>query len=313
MTLNMISIAAASVALSASVAMAADLGPLVTPIELSTALEETEGAPVLLDIRGDAYSTGHIEGAVSAPYSLFRGPADNPGQIVPVETLEDTYENLGLTLDQPVVIVTDGKTDSDFGAAARVYWTLKSSGFEQLSILNGGELAWVNAGLPVSTDAVEPVPTELSITWDNSWTAETDDVQNVVSGTADALLLDARPAAFFEGKQAHAAAARPGTLPGAKDYPYTNFFRPDASAISAVSYTPEMKETLGLSDGQDVISFCNTGHWAATNWFALSELAQLDQVKLYPGSMVEYSNMGGEMANAPGLIENLFNQFRGGN
>ena len=28
------------------------------------------------------------------------------------------------------------------------------------------------------------------------------------------------------------------------------------------------------------ISYCNTGHWAATNWFVLSEVAQVDSVKL---------------------------------
>ncbi len=321
MNRKMISLAALTTVLSATVTMAtvtmaadpgpADPGPLVTANSLNMALQAEQGAPTVLDIRGDAYANGHIEGAVSAPYGLFRGPGDNPGQMVPVQTLEATYEKLGLEPGQPVVIVAQGKTDSDFGAAARVYWTLKSSGFDRLSILNGGEQAWVNAGLPISKQAVTPTPTRLSITWDNTWTAKTPDVQKVVDGKQKALLIDARPAAFFEGRKVHPAAARPGTLPGARDYPYTRFFQPGATAISKVTDVKALRASLGLADGQQAISFCNTGHWAATNWFALNELAGLGDVKLYPGSVVEYSKTGGKMENTPGLIDNLLNQFRG--
>ncbi|WP_226623424.1 sulfurtransferase [Alloyangia pacifica] len=312
MTYKAIALSAAISGLTATGALAADLGPLVTPAELDTALA-AESAPVVLDIRGDGYEDGHIAGAVSAPYGLFRGPKDNPGATVPVDQLETTYEELGLAPDAPVVIVSQGDTDTDFGAAARVYWTLKSSGFTELSILNGGAQAWVNTGLPLSKDAVTPEPTELDITWNDAWTAETPEVADVVDGGHEALLLDARPAAFYEGKKAHGAAAKPGTLPGAENYAYTQFFQSGATAIGQIADVQELKASLGIADGEEVVSFCNTGHWAATNWFALSEMAGIESVKLYPGSMVEYSQTGRDMQNAPGLFKNLLNQVTGGN
>ena len=37
------------------------------------------------------------------------------------------------------------------------------------------------------------------------------------------------------------------------------------------------------------MSYCNTGHWAATNWFVLSELLGRPDVRLYDGSMVEWT------------------------
>ncbi|MCA0997083.1 sulfurtransferase [Alloyangia pacifica] len=307
-----IALSAAITGLCASTALAATLGPLVSASELETALADTD-APTVLDIRGDAYADGHIEGAVAAPYGLFRGPSENPGATVPVDQLEATYEELGLEPDAPIVIVAQGATDTEFGAAARVYWTLKSSGFTELSILNGGAQAWVNAGLPVSKEAVTPEPTELDISWNDAWTAETPEVADVVAGEQQALLLDARPEAFYEGKKAHGAAEKPGTLPGAENYPYTRFFQSGATAIGQISDVQELKASLGVSDGQEIVSFCNTGHWAATNWFALSEMAGLENVKLYPGSMVEYSKTGGEMQNSPGLFRNLLNQVTGGN
>ena len=45
----------------------------------------------------------------------------------------------------------------------------------------------------------------------------------------------------------------------------------------------------------------------------MSELAGIQDVKLYPGSMVEYSQTDGKMANQPGLIANFLNQITGGN
>jgi thiosulfate/3-mercaptopyruvate sulfurtransferase len=55
------------------------------------------------------------------------------------------------------------------------------------------------------------------------------------------------------------------------------------------------------------VSFCNTGHWAATNWFALSEVAGQKNVKLYAGSMVEWtqSPLAALMDNIPSRAKQL--------
>ncbi|MFV0360362.1 sulfurtransferase [Tropicimonas sp.] len=312
MNRNIVRLLSCIAALGTGLAHAEALGPLVTPAGLDAVLGG-DNAPVVLDIRAEGYDAGHIAGAVSAPYGLFRGPAGNPGAVPPVETLETTYEGLGLDPARPVVVVSQGDTDTDFGASARVYWTLKSSGFSDLSILNGGAMAWVNAGLPLSDSAVIPEATELSIIWDNRWTATTDEVARIVGGEEKAVLIDARPQAFFDGKRSHGAARRPGTLPGAENLPYTTFFRPGATAIDTSGDIAALKQALGVDADEGVVSFCNTGHWAATDWFALSEVAGIENVRLYPGSMVEYSQTDGEMANVPGLFGNLLHQLKGGN
>jgi thiosulfate/3-mercaptopyruvate sulfurtransferase len=67
----------------------------------------------------------------------------------------------------------------------------------------------------------------------------------------------------------------------------------------------------GFEAGDRLVSFCNTGHWAATNWFALSEIAGIEGVRMYPESMVGWSNAGYDMANVPGLFQNLLNKITG--
>jgi len=302
-------LAACAATLFGSGAFAASFGPLVTPTELTA--EAPAAQPVILDIRDAGYDQGHLPGAISAPYATVRGGTANPGAVPDVAALEAAFEQLGLRQDQPIVIVPEGKTDTDFGAAARVYWTLKSTGFTDLSILNGGTQAWTAAGLPVETTPVTRAPTELDLTFSDQWLASTEAVTQVVEGAHDAVLVDARPADFYEGRAKHDAAIRPGTLPGAQSLPHSTFFTPGTPTIAASTDVAALKQSLGIKGNEEVVAFCNTGHWAATEWFALSELAGLDNVKLYPGSMVEYSQADLPMENVPGLLSNLTRQIFG--
>lgn len=295
----------------------AELSPLVDTAELSAALQTNP--PVILDIRApraaegqpnvETYTAGHIPGALNAPYGRFRGPAENPGQPPSEADLTTLLRELGLQADSRVVIVHQGKDETDFGAAARVYWTLKSSGLTQLSILNGGLNAWVAAGQPLSTEGATAQPSTITVAFSDQWTASSEDIQAVISGQDQALLLDARPESFWNGEQSHAAAARPGTLPQSRYFEHAGWFGNGPAIIDAAA-ARSLAEAQGFTAEEQLVSFCNTGHWAATNWFALSELAGLENVKLYPESMVGWSNAGGEMANVPGPIRNLWIQVK---
>ncbi len=303
---------ASALALTLGTAAAAQTlpGPLATPEEVSQIL--SDGAAVdVIDIRAeDAYGAGHVEGAVNAPYGLFRGPADNPGQVPSVDALTGTLQSLGLDAETPVIITYQGESVTDFGAAARVYWTLKSAGIEELTILNGGLNAWTEADLALSDETVDAEPSQFDVSWNDQWTATTEDVKAAIGEDSDTLLLDARPESFWNGTDSHPAAAKPGTLPQSEYFVHESWFG-DGPAIIDAEAARSLAEENGLVDAGSLISFCNTGHWAATNWFALSELAQIDNVKLYPESMVGWSNAGYEMANVPGPLRTLWNQIRG--
>ncbi|PWR00964.1 sulfurtransferase [Meridianimarinicoccus roseus] len=289
----------------------ADFGPLIS-VERLSAVQSTLD-PLVIDIRApgeNGFGGGHIEGAVNAPYGLFRGPSDNPGQLVPEEVLTEVLSGIGVTADRPTVVVYQGANETDFGAAARVYWTLKSSGVSTLAILNGGVNAWTAAGEPLTTQAAQPVPSDFTVTFSEQWLATTDDVRAVVAGDEEALLLDARPEEFWSGKTAHAAAAKPGTLPQSQYFTHSGWFDGGPAIVDADAARALAAEK-GYTSETEIVSFCNTGHWAATNWFALSELAGIENVKLYPESMVGWSNAGYDMANVPGLLQNLWSQIKG--
>ncbi|TCO70617.1 sulfurtransferase [Rhodovulum euryhalinum] len=297
-------------------AQEAAFGPLIDAPALAGSRAAVD--PLILDIRPGKvegseqtlFEAGHIPGAVHAPYNLFRGPKENPGALIPEDKLTEVLRSVGVTLDRPTVIVHQGSDQTDFGSAARVYWTLKSSGVSSLAILNGGMNGWEEAKQPVETGPVTPMPSDVTITFSDKWLAATQYVEQIVAGSAPGELIDARPAEFWEGNAKHDAAARPGTLPQSRYFTHSGWFG-DAPARIEPAIVERLAAANGFEPGDRLVSFCNTGHWAATNWFALSELAGIEGVRLYPESMVGWSSSGNEMANVPGPIRNLWNRVTG--
>ena len=282
-------------------------GPLITADQLKKLI--SKNGPFILDIRGGSVKNGFIKGAISVDYGAFRGPSKSPGQLVTNDHLTKLFQKIGLEYDKPTVIVYQGKNETDFGAAARVYWTLKSAGIRKLAILNGGMKAWtIGANRTVVSVPTMPKPSEIVVTLSKKWLATRSDVLAVVKGEKQAKLLDARPEDFYRGRQKHSAAARPGTLPQSDFFAHSNWFASGAADLD-VSSTQSLINTAGFNANDRVVSFCNTGHWAATNWFALSEIGGLDDVKLYPESMVGWSNANLPMVNTPGLLQNLIDKI----
>lgn len=289
----------------------------VSPILSASQLNELRDAPSVrvIDIRPEPdYAKNHIPGAVSAPYAAWRGPANNPGKLPEVTTLAKLVQQLGLDRDTHAVVVSTGDTTTDFGAAARVYWTLKYLGLERLSVLNGGMQAWSAAELPLTQDR----PQVAASTYEPALNLDILATQSDVLAQIDnpkARLVDARPTAFFEGKTKAPTASTPGTIRNAVNIAHSVWFKPDSTEIVSAEEARRIAAERFPELVDDTIAFCNTGHWAATDWFALSELAGLPNVRMYPESLADWTNTAQAlpMDNTPGrgaqLLDKLKNVF----
>ena len=289
---------------------------LVTPAELARQLGDSRLR--IVDIRDGkvegktAYEIGHIAGAQHAPYAKWRGPKDSPGKLPPTAALTSLVQQLGIDDKTPVVIVYEGNDSTDFGSAARVYWTLKAAGVPKLSILNGGMTAWSAAGLPVVTSTTARAPSSFQAALDPRLIATRDEVTQVVANRS-ARLLDTRPVAYFAGDTRHAAAKTPGTIVGAKNVSHEVWFTKDGKLLPAEDVRRVAQQAGVWSEtmsDQPTISFCNTGQWAATSWFVLSELLGHDAVALYPESVVDWSNAGLAMDNVPNRLQQFWLQLK---
>lgn len=290
-------------ALAAPAAATAKVSPVLKADELKPLLGQADVR--VLDIRPAAdYAAGHIPGAINTPYGAYRGPADNAGALVAESKLTELLRKAGIDANSRVIVAHAGTNHTDFGAAARVYWTLKAGGLTRLSVLDGGTLGWKAAGGALDTEVPKIAATQFTYRYNQDMIASTEEVAAAVKSGKAPLLLDARPESFFKGEQRVDAAARYGTLPGAKWLDNAGFFSADSKTLKPANELQQVIQQAGLA-GKEAVSFCNTGHWAATNWFVLSEVGGNQSVKLYPESVVEWSKTDLPMENQPSRVTAL--------
>ncbi len=299
---------------------AAVASPLITPTELKAAIERKSVR--VLDIRelvqGDGktpnYAAGHIPGAVAAPYSSIRGPESNPGQVPSDAVLTSLLRKWGITPSTHVVIAHTGADASDFGGAARFYWTLKLAGIARISILDGGFGAWGALKHPIDTGTPAVTPSDIRVTLDRRQIATTAQVADLVKSRSvsgkTALLSDSRPEDYFTGADKHPSAARAGTLPGAKHFDHEEWFQLNTGKLLTTPELERLAKGAGLLTTDPVVTFCNTGHWSATTWFVLSEMLQQPNVRMYPESVVGWSQSRNPMDNEPSRAKVLVDQLK---
>jgi thiosulfate/3-mercaptopyruvate sulfurtransferase len=282
-----------SAALAASAA-GAHADPLVTPAWLSAHLHDQ--TLVVLDIRSaidgskpETFALGHIPGAVHSDYDKagWRVTRNNVPFMVPTTPeLEKLIGDLGIDETSHVVVVPAGVNVLDFGSAARTYWTLKYAGVRDVSILDGGLAAWKTAGFALDKGAHAPSPAIFTATIDSSILALASDVETI-EHNGGATLVDARPASFFLGKEKAPAAQAYGHIPGAVDVDSAEFYDPQTNKLKPKA---ELAAIAGKLPAGAAVTYCNTGHWAATDWFVLHEVLGHQNARLYAGSMVEWTS-----------------------
>jgi thiosulfate/3-mercaptopyruvate sulfurtransferase len=272
----------------------ADLSPLVSTQWLATHLDDPRLRVV--DIRSAvdggaraAYEAAHLPGAVHTDYSKDgwrRTQGMASGLLPEPATLAALIGRLGVGLSHHVVIVSAGTTAGDFCAAARVYWTFKTAGHGAVSILDGGMAAWAREGRQMEAGpGGSPATSSYPVALDPSYRADLPDVEIAVA-QASAILLDTRSTSYFEGREKSPQALRAGRLPGALHLDHVGAFDKETQRLKPLAELERL--FAGVPDGA-VMSYCNTGHQAATSWFVLSELLRRRGATLYDGSMSQWT------------------------
>ncbi|MHA3915285.1 rhodanese-like domain-containing protein [Halovulum sp. GXIMD14793] len=277
-----------------------DLQP--SPAALSDLL--TVRGTQVVDIRSEKQQAeGLIPGALSMPFSRWRGPQSNPGQPADDAKLSQLIGEAGLRLDQPIVIVHAKGDAFDTGRGAYVYWVLKSAGAQKLALLDGGHKSWVSAGLPLDPAPAQQRPYAAKISLSETWLATTGDVQDIVDGATPGILIDARPSSIWN-KHDKSGAQVASTLPGASNIAVPASHKLMQGSDNDVVPLLQRLKNQGINwENEPVVHFCNTGELAALNWFHASEVSGISNVKLYPDSSHGWKAGGGALASPPEALE----------
>jgi thiosulfate/3-mercaptopyruvate sulfurtransferase len=182
------------------------------------------------------------------------------------------------------------------GTATRIYWTFKVLGHDNVSILDGGMMAYTKDVdkktkvplNPLDKGAVKPEAAMFKANLRSDMIVTKEQMKAAMESSTP--LIDHRPNDQYIGINKHGKAKRAGTIPGAVNLPENwitsnggGMFRPQSELAQLYAVAGAPTEGAG-------ISFCNSGHWASLGWFASSELMGNKQAKMYDGSMIEWTS-----------------------
>ncbi len=178
----------------------------------------------------------------------------------------------------------------DMTMATRLYWQLKYYGHDRVAILNGGMAAWLNGDYEATTNSAEVEPGDWQAgTVNKAIYADSNEVATAVN-QGNVQLIDNRPLSQYIGLHKKSYVHAKGHIPGALSYPNELFTEASAPAmfIDKDTVTLLMKK-LGVDPGKPSITYCNSGHLASGGWFILYEIMGNKNVKLYDGSMHQWT------------------------
>jgi thiosulfate/3-mercaptopyruvate sulfurtransferase len=261
---------------------------------------------VFLDVRGPLagktkadYLRGHIPGAVWTDYLMGGWRVANKEKIVgmlpSVTKLEKLIGGLGIGNDDHIVIIPAGGKALDVGTATRIYWTFKVLGHDEVSILNGGMVAYLK---DIDAKTKKPVnPLEKGMVQVAAKSFKGNLQKEMIISKADVssvsqsggVLVDNRPHNQFIGINKHPKAPRFGTIPNSKSLPENWLTKNGGGMFSSPGRLNKLYTYASVPTKGSQINFCNTGHWASLGWFVSHEILGNKEAKMYDGSMAEWS------------------------
>lgn len=229
------------------------------------------------------YADGHIPGAIFmnlADLVDSEAPCDNT--LPSAEKFASRMQSLGLG-DGSRIVVYD---DSALKSSARAWFMLKLFGAHAVAVLDGGLAKWKAEGRPLA-EGEESLRQRHYTAWSGG-KALRNKVQMLENLESRAeQVIDARGPGRFTGTEPE---ARPGLasghIPGARNLPHGQLFKPDGSYKDRAGLVAAFK-AAGVNLDRPVIASCGSGMTACVLLFALHLIGKHD-VALYDGSWAEW-------------------------
>ncbi len=262
--------------------------PLLIDCETLQARLGNPGA-VIIDVRGKAAYEfgGHIPGAVHTTWHEYSDPnAVAKGLIDPdMKRMEQKIRALGINDDSQVVIYSN--PFDNWGDEGRMFWMLEYLGHQNLRILDGGWVKWIDERRPFEHGRVTPKPGTFTVK-PASHVLTTKDVLKalVKQPHSDTVIVDARSLEEYLGKEV-SGIPRPGHIPSAIHLAWNGFLNKDATVKDLAAIRSGLEEK-GLDPEKEIICYCTGGIRSAWVYFIL-KLVGYRKVRNYPGSWWEWS------------------------
>lgn len=242
---------------------------------------------VVIDARPqDAYDQGHIPGAVCIPPARLEEDRQlRSGAVVhrllgPVERAQQVFQQVGIEDDSKIVIYDEGGAPE----AARLWWMLDYFGHANIQILDGGLEAW--------RQDVGEISTEHPHRHHGSWRPEPQDFRyadfvHLITSIRSGSVTLCNSLSYEEYAE--------GAIPGSESVPYTETFENGRfHALKSPKELLELFRERNVRPEKEVVFYCDEGYSAAQDYFA-ARVAGFQRVRLYDGSIEDWTGRGGDL------------------
>ena len=248
-----------------------------------------------LDPRAE-FEAHHIPGAVFFDIDEIADTSvDLPHMLPPPEKFSSRVRKLGLG-DGVRIVAYDQR---GLFSAARVWWTFRLFGHDDVVVLDGGLVKWMAEGRPVEDGPARPTERHFTARTNSLMVRERDQVEaNLKSGREQ--LLDARSRGRFEGSEPEPRPGlRGGHIPGSRNLPFTDLLNRETQTLLPAKALGERFAAAGIDMKRPVITTCGSGLTAAVLALGLHVAGHKD-VALYDGSWTEWGDPESDLPVATG-------------
>ena len=248
-------------------------------------LPEGHDAPYRVASGQTDYDKGHIAGAgfldIQNELSEPESPSHLRFTMLPSNTLAEVFGQRGIGDGARVVLYARGRNVW----ATRVWWMLRSIGFDGAAVLDGGFEKWVREGRQTSTDRPVFAPATLTPSPRPEVFVGKETVAAAV-GDPDTCLINALEADLHRGDNPRYG--RRGRIPGSVNVPSASLVDPDTNTFVSAEEAAASFQKAGADPSRPALVYCGGGIAATLDAFLLHQLGY-EHVSVYDASMSEWA------------------------
>ena len=264
--------------------LAAHLGdPDLRVFDLTVHLRPSPSGPYAIESGRADYEAAHIPGAafLDLPAELSDSSSPLPFTMPSADDLATSLGKAGIGPRSRVVAYT---TTSPMWAT-RLWWMLRSCGFDNAAVLDGGLAKWRAEGRPVETGERKYPSAPLTLTARRDAWADKAAVLAAIEDGGVCTINALSPAAH-SGESA-VNSGRKGHIAGSRNVPYASLLNEDGTWRSDEALRAQFDQ-VGALERARAICYCGGGISATMAALALTRLGHAG-VAVYDGSLSEWS------------------------
>jgi len=200
-----------------------------------------------------------------------------------IAQLEAAFGRHGIAANSRVVLYSI----SSAMWATRFWWMLRSLGFENVSVLDGGLDKWKAEGRAIEIGPQKGYPPATFIAKPRRGFFVDRNEVLAASTNGDTVVVNALVPQFYKGLEP-GRYGRPGRIPGSVNVSAATLFDPETKAFIPLAEAEKKFAEQGIGKDKRVVAYCGGGISATIDLFMLHRLGH-DSLTLYDGSMAEWA------------------------